>query len=345
MAQSSDQTVQNATFPAVRADINDNLAALFSQSSGASAPATTVAFQPWIDTSTNPATWRIRDGDNGDWIVIGTLDATFNAFAVGGLTAIANGGTGQTTASGAINALVPSQTGNASKALVTDGSVVSWGSLTNSQVFYYTTVGATTWTKPSTGVVALVTIWGGGGGGGRNSGGSAGGGGGGACVQRLYQLADLPSTVTVTVGAGGLGGVSSSSNGAAGGTTTFGALLSAFGGGGGGIDEGGGGGGSASAGAQGSAGGAGGAGGGTLFEGGDATAGGAAFGGAAGGTGTGGSSGWGGGGGGSTGGTSINGGAGGGTSVAGLVPGGGGGRGSGAAAGNGGAGAALIVVW
>lgn len=40
---------------------------------------------------------------------------------------IAAGGTGQTTATLAINALVPSQTGNAGKALITDGSVVSWG--------------------------------------------------------------------------------------------------------------------------------------------------------------------------------------------------------------------------
>lgn len=40
---------------------------------------------------------------------------------------IAAGGTGQTTASLAINALVPSQTGNSGKALVTNGTTVSWG--------------------------------------------------------------------------------------------------------------------------------------------------------------------------------------------------------------------------
>lgn len=343
MAQ-SDQTVQNATFPTVRADINDNLAALFSQSSGSTAPATTVAFQPWVDTSSSPAVWKVRNATNTGWITIGVLGTNF---AVGGLTAIANGGTGQTTASGAINALVPSQAGNASKALVTDGSIVSWGSLTNSQVFYYTTTGTPiTWTKPSTGVVALVTIWGGGGGGGRFSGGSAGGGGGGACAQKLFQLSDLPSTVTVTIGVGGNGGVASSSNGSAGGTTTFGALLSAFGGGGGGTTTGGGGGGTLSVGGQGSAGGNGGNGHGLLFAGGDVDVSGA-FGGAGGASsaGTGANSGWGGAGGGATGGVSINGGNGGGTSVAGSVPGGGGGRGSGAAAGNGGAGAALIVVW
>ena len=73
MAQ-SDQTVQNATFPSVRADINDNLAALYSQSSGNSAPAVTVAFQPWIDTSSSPPVWKVRNGSNSAWITVGVLD-------------------------------------------------------------------------------------------------------------------------------------------------------------------------------------------------------------------------------------------------------------------------------
>jgi hypothetical protein len=46
---------------------------------------------------------------------------------VTGTLPLANGGTGQTSASLAINALVPSQTGNANKVLTTDGSAVSWG--------------------------------------------------------------------------------------------------------------------------------------------------------------------------------------------------------------------------
>ncbi len=49
--------------------------------------------------------------------------------AVTGALAIANGGTGQTTAANAINALVPTQTGNNGKFLKTDGSVVSWASV------------------------------------------------------------------------------------------------------------------------------------------------------------------------------------------------------------------------
>ena len=73
MAQ-SDQVVQNATFPSVRADINDNLMALFTQSSGNSAPTTTVAHQPWIDTASSPPIWKVRNGSNSAWITIGTLD-------------------------------------------------------------------------------------------------------------------------------------------------------------------------------------------------------------------------------------------------------------------------------
>ena len=49
-----------------------------------------------------------------------------NAANVTGVVAIANGGTGQTTANAAFNALVPSQTGNSGKFLTTDGTNTSW---------------------------------------------------------------------------------------------------------------------------------------------------------------------------------------------------------------------------
>jgi len=48
---------------------------------------------------------------------------------VSGVLPVANGGTGQTTASGAINALTPSQTGNSGNYLTTNGSVVSWAAV------------------------------------------------------------------------------------------------------------------------------------------------------------------------------------------------------------------------
>ena len=45
---------------------------------------------------------------------------------LGGTLAITNGGTGATTAAGAINNLLPTQTGNAGKVLSTNGSLASW---------------------------------------------------------------------------------------------------------------------------------------------------------------------------------------------------------------------------
>lgn len=57
---------------------------------------------------------------------VGTLAAgTWNGSTIG----IAYGGTGQTTATAAFDALAPSQTGNSGKYLTTNGSTASWGTL------------------------------------------------------------------------------------------------------------------------------------------------------------------------------------------------------------------------
>jgi hypothetical protein len=75
MAQ-ADQVVQNDNFPTVRADINNNLAALFSNSSGGSSPSVTVAYQDWIDTSGADPIWKKRNAANNAWITIGVLTST-----------------------------------------------------------------------------------------------------------------------------------------------------------------------------------------------------------------------------------------------------------------------------
>ena len=56
------------------------------------------------------------------------------ASAVSGTLPIANGGTGQSSASAAINALVPTQTSNSGKYLKTDGTSVSWEDVTSAGV-------------------------------------------------------------------------------------------------------------------------------------------------------------------------------------------------------------------
>lgn len=220
MAQ-SDQTVQNSTFPAVRTDINDNLAALYSQSSGPSAPATTVAYQPWVDTSTSPAVLKFRNGTNTGWIVVGNIDTT--TFSVGGVTPITSGGTGQITAAAALAALLPSQAGNAGKGLTTNGTVASWGTVAGGaslQVF----TSSTTYSPTAGKSTFLVFATGGGGGsGGSDSGpsGATGGGGGGGTAMRLYTSAEIGASATVTIGAAGSNGNSSGSDGGNGGSTVF----------------------------------------------------------------------------------------------------------------------------
>ena len=197
MAQ-SDQVVQNATFPSVRADINDNLAALYSQSSGNSAPSVTVAFQPWVDTSSSPPVWKVRNSSNSAWITVGVLDpAGFNA---GGITAIANGGTGATTATAALAALLPSQGGNAGKALVTSGSLASWGVVASGASLQVFTANGTY--TPTAGKTTFLVFATGGGGGSVAASGGSGAGGGGTAI-RLYNTAELGSSASITVGSGG----------------------------------------------------------------------------------------------------------------------------------------------
>ena len=237
MAQ-SDQTIQNAAFPTVRADINDNLAAIYSQNSGASAPSTTVAFQPWVDTSSSPPVWKIRNAANSAWITVGVLDST--NFQVGGVSPIANGGTGQTTAIAALNALLPSQSGHSGDFLKSDGTNVDFaGAATGVALQVFTS--NTTYTPTSGKVGFLVLCQGGGGGAGgsedRGSGyyGSSGGGAGG-CAIRVYNTTEIGANAAVTVGGGGSAG-HLAGDGSSGSNSTFnpagtGATLTGGGGGG-----------------------------------------------------------------------------------------------------------------
>jgi len=101
---------------------------------------------------------------------------------------------------------------------------------------FYTTPGTYTFTVPPGVTTVYVTMCGGGGGGGGGSINYSGGHGGGAGTYFKKPVTVTPgATYTITVGAGGAGGVYSSERlGRAGGTSSFGNLLSATGGGGGG---------------------------------------------------------------------------------------------------------------
>lgn len=133
--------------------------------------------------------------------------------------AVADGGTGASTAAGALGNL---------------------GAAANANIQIFTSTGANTWTKPTGAkVVRVVLISGGGGGGSGRKGAEAsnrfgGGGGSGAGVASMtFDASVLGPTVTATVGAGGTGGVAQSTNstngngGNDGGTTSFGSLFQA----------------------------------------------------------------------------------------------------------------------
>lgn len=70
MAQ-HDYIIANQSGAAFRADLNNNLAAIVSQNSGAIEPATTYAYQWWADTTAGLL--KLRNAANSAWITIGTL--------------------------------------------------------------------------------------------------------------------------------------------------------------------------------------------------------------------------------------------------------------------------------
>jgi hypothetical protein len=70
MAQ-HDYNLANQSGLAFRQDLNNALAAIVSQNSGASEPSTTYAYQWWADTTTGLL--KLRNAANSAWITIGTL--------------------------------------------------------------------------------------------------------------------------------------------------------------------------------------------------------------------------------------------------------------------------------
>lgn len=204
MAQ-ADQTIQNNTFPTVRADINNNLAALFSNSSGPSEPLTTVAYMDWIDTSGANPVWKKRNAANNAWITLGTIVGNDLEF----------------------EGTLPSQSGNAGKYLKTNGTSAIWDSVTAgiNDIELFATSGS--WTCPAGVTKAFVLVVGGGSGGAGNAGSVANGGYGGFGVGLVTVT---PSTIyTITIGAGGAG--SNTGAGGAGGSSSFGSVITCTGGG------------------------------------------------------------------------------------------------------------------
>jgi len=91
MAQ-HDYIIANQSGAAFRADLNNGLAAIVSQNSGAAQPSTTYAYQWWADTTTGLL--KIRNAANNAWITVGTLaDANLGLLPREGGIILNQGGT------------------------------------------------------------------------------------------------------------------------------------------------------------------------------------------------------------------------------------------------------------
>jgi len=86
MAQ-HDYIIANQSGAAFRADLNNALAAIVSQNSGAAEPSVTYAYQPWADTTTG--LFKIRNAANSAWITLYQLDGEWSTIALEDGTAAA----------------------------------------------------------------------------------------------------------------------------------------------------------------------------------------------------------------------------------------------------------------
>lgn len=210
-----DYVINNQSAPDFRSDLNSALAAIVTQNSGSSAPATTFANMLWYDTGTNEI--KKRNEANSAWVVLGTVDEGAGTFTPTGLPAIAS----QAEAEAGTNNTKMVTPLRAAQAIAALGGL---GGM-NIQGF----VSSSTYT-PTTGYkYALIFATGGGAGGGGTSAGASGGPGGkggDTCIS-LVSLSGLGSQ-TVTIGAGGTG---NTGTGASGGNTSLGTIVVAKGGG------------------------------------------------------------------------------------------------------------------
>lgn len=86
MSQTPDLSPDNGSGLEVRIAINQCLAALFSLSSGGSAPTATVPYMLWLDTSAAVDVLKMRNAADNGWITLGSLDEVSGLFALNGQT-------------------------------------------------------------------------------------------------------------------------------------------------------------------------------------------------------------------------------------------------------------------
>jgi hypothetical protein len=154
---------------------------------------------------------------------------TWGAANTGGVTLAINGGAALAVVDAAGDALVADNLAAGLRSMIeyVGGSFRVLTALLDGAAqssYYWAFTASGTWTKPS-GLdddrMVFVEAWGAGAGGG--SGSPGGGGGGGGYLAAWFRAADLPSTVAITIGAGGAVNANGSNS-------SFGALVTAWGG-------------------------------------------------------------------------------------------------------------------
>jgi len=115
---SAGQVISSSVFNALTADLATGLTTALTKD-GQTTPTANIPLGGFKLTGLGVPT---ASGDALSYGAVGTITTLTLTNALG----ISYGGTGQTTAALAINALLPTQTSNAGKVLTTDGSVCSW---------------------------------------------------------------------------------------------------------------------------------------------------------------------------------------------------------------------------
>jgi hypothetical protein len=76
-----DYVISNASGAAVRADLNNALAAIVSNNSNATEPSTTYSYMLWADTGSSPPVMKLRNAANDGWVTLFQLDGEWSSIA------------------------------------------------------------------------------------------------------------------------------------------------------------------------------------------------------------------------------------------------------------------------
>ena len=74
-----DYVISNASGAAVRADLNNALAAIVSNNSNATEPSTTYSYMLWADTGSSPPVMKLRNAANDGWVTLFQLDGVLSS--------------------------------------------------------------------------------------------------------------------------------------------------------------------------------------------------------------------------------------------------------------------------